>query len=73
MLGSASAVSFMQHTSELKLTFEIASKSTVIKKKKNPWLLATVIFWRLDIQLTWAIGASSVSEAQLLMCSQTSL
>lgn len=72
MLGSASAVSFMQHTSELKLTFEIASKSTVIKKK-NPWLLATVIFWRLDIQLTWAIGASSVSEAQLLMCSQTSL
>lgn len=35
MLGSASAVSFMQHTSELKLTFEIASKSTVIKKKKS--------------------------------------
>lgn len=71
MLGSASAVSFMQHTSELRLTFEIASKSTVIKK--NPWLLATVIFWRLDTQLTWAVGASSVSEAQLLTFSQTSL
>lgn len=49
MLGSASAVSFMQHTSELKLTLEIASKSTVIKKIHGCLQLLSFGDWTINL------------------------